>query len=324
MGGLVLTVGEGLGVLQPSGGGSLEAGDASVSTGGAEGNVAVGLARLGTPVRWAGRVGRDGIGRRVTGSLRREGVEVVAFEDAQAPTAFLVKESPAPGRTVVSYYRTACAGSRLSVDDVASLPLDDVAVVHVTGITLALSDSASAAIDALVQRARDNGALVSFDVNHRARLWGERDASAAYRRLAARSDIVFAGDDEAALLVGGTPEQMLEGIAAWGASEVVLKRGVQGALALIDGDLHRRAAVAVDVVDTVGAGDAFVAGYLAERLRGADAQSRLRLATLCGAAACRAPGDWEGAATRDEAVTIERAAAGRSPAQDDSGDPVIR
>lgn len=322
--GRVLTVGECLGVLQAGVGGSLAGGGVSVSTGGAEGNVAIGLARLGIPSRWAGRLGNDGLGRRVLDNFDANEVETVPFIDAELPTALLIKESPSPGRTVVSYYRSGCAGAALSVHDIARLALDDVALLHVTGITLALSDTAAGAISELVDRARATGVTVSFDVNHRARLWRGRDAAPAYRAIAERSDIIFAGDDEAALLADGSAEQMVQTLASWGASDVVLKLGVDGALALVDGNIHRREAVAVDVVDTVGAGDAFVAGYVAELLSGADPRARLRLATLCGAAACRVPGDWEGGASRAEAEQIERSAAGRTPDREGAGDPVTR
>ncbi|BDZ64086.1 sugar kinase [Agromyces mangrovi Wang et al. 2018] len=333
--GRVLTVGEGLAVLRARDIGSLvTVGDLVVGTGGAEGNVAIGLARLGTPVTWLGRVGDDGFGRRVVRELRAEGVDVVAPVDAGAPTGLLVKSTPAAGRTDVAYYRAGSAGSRLEASDLDAVDVAEFALVHVTGITPALSASASGAVDALVARAVAAGVPVSFDVNHRSSLWADADAAAErYRALAAQASVVFAGDDEAALLVGpGSPEELAERLAGLGPAEVVIKLGAEGALvrtgagAVDGGTRHdgraadsdgtpqvlRRAAVPVEVVDTVGAGDAFVAGYLAERVAGLPVAARLATAVRTGAAACTHPGDWEGAATRADL------------AQDVGGDPVRR
>ncbi|MGR0220108.1 sugar kinase [Agromyces sp. ZXT2-6] len=305
----VLTLGEALGVLRTRGVGSLaHESDLVVGTGGAEGNVAIGLARLGTPVTWLGRVGDDGLGARVVRELRAEGVTVVAPIDPAAATGLLLKETPAAGRTVVTYHRAGSAGSRLSPADLDGVDIRAYDLLHVTGITPALSETARATIDTAVDRARAVGVPVSFDVNHRSSLWQDADAaSAAYRSIARRADVVFAGADEAALVAGMTdatdasPADVARAIAAeLGPAEVVVKLGDAGAIALCDGEFAERAAVPVAVVDTVGAGDAFVAGYLAARVAGEPLAGRLDLAVRTGAAACTHPGDWEGVPTRRE------------------------
>jgi 2-dehydro-3-deoxygluconokinase len=288
----VLTLGEALGVLhtaEPI----AHAPHLRIGTGGSEANVAIGLARLGADVRWLGRVGDDGLGRRVVRELRAEGVQVAAVVDPAAPTGLLLKETDAAGRTEVVYHRRGSAGSRLSPEDLAEVDWSSVTHLHVTGITPALSASASAAVDAAMQRLE---APVSFDVNHRGRLWSAEAAAPVYRRLAARATIVFAGLDEAMLLVpeADGAEDAARRIAALGPVEVVIKLGADGALALVDGLVEQVAALPVHVVDTVGAGDAFVAGYLAERVLGRPTTARLATAAAAGAAACTHPGDWEG------------------------------
>jgi 2-dehydro-3-deoxygluconokinase len=123
-----------------------------------------------------------------------------------------------------------------------------------------------------------------------------------YRQIIPLADIVFAGSDEAEIAVGTSPsaEELGRRLAQLGPREVVIKLGAHGALALIDGDVYRQTAVPVAVVDTVGAGDAFVAGYLAEFVNQALPATRLETAAATGAFACLVPGDWEGFPRREE------------------------
>jgi 2-dehydro-3-deoxygluconokinase len=172
-------------------------------------------------------------------------------------------------------------------------------VLHVTGITPALSPSARAATFAAVEEAHGAGVPVSLDVNHRAALWTADEAGPVLAELAARADVLFAGEDEAGLLgAEGDAEAVVRRLAALGPAVAVLKRGARGALAALDGDLVHVPAHAVTAVDPVGAGDAFVGGYLAELLLGADAKTRLQTAAACGAFAVTVPGDWEGLPSR--------------------------
>lgn len=123
-----------------------------------------------------------------------------------------------------------------------------------------------------------------------------------YRDILAQADIVFAGDNEAAIAVGaGTdPADLAERIAAYGPRQVIIELGGEGAVALIDGELFHQAAVPIDALDTVGAGDAFVAGYLAELVLGRLPGERLETAGRTGAFACLVPGGWEGFPRRHE------------------------
>lgn len=303
-GGRVVTLGETMALLRPDEVGSIADIDRlRIGVGGAESNVAIGLARLGADVTWLGRVGADGFGERVVRELRGEGVDVIGVVDAEAPTGLMIKEHATTDSTrPVVYYRAGSAGSRLSAGDLPALGIPDATLLHVTGITPALSESAQDAVLTAIGIATDAGVPISFDVNHRAPLWRDRDAVETYRAIAGRSTIVFAGLDEAGLLIGDELDAgaAAEAIAELGPSQVVIKLGADGCLALIDGELHEVPAVAVQVVDTVGAGDAFVAGYLAELLAGRPAEARLATAVTTGAFACTSPGDWEGFPRRDQ------------------------
>lgn len=144
--------------------------------------------------------------------------------------------------------------------------------------------------------------LVSFDLNCRAALWSEERAGAAYSAIRAKSDVVFAGDEEAAIAVGPSedPIELARRIAELGPRQVIIILGEAGAVAPIEGNDYQRDAIKVPVVDTVGAGDAFDAGYIAELLNGLDPHQRLDTAVRNGAFACMVPGDWEGMPRREE------------------------
>ncbi len=305
----VVTLGESMGLILGDGVGGWEhQSQARVATGGAEGNTAIGLARLGVPVTWLGRVGDDALGRRVVGDLRSEGVDVLARIDGGAPTGLMLKSTPRAGATTVDYYRRGSAGSRLAAADLDELPLGAGDILHVTGVTLALSESAREAVIVAVDRARSVGALVSFAVNHRSRLWGHAEAVEAYAYVVARADIVFASDDEARMLhPHPAPEDLARALADAGPAEAIVTLGSEGAVAFIDGERRRVAALPITAVDTVGAGDAFAAGYLSERFAGSDATTRLNTAARAGAYACLHPGDWQGGIRRSELHGAESA-----------------
>lgn len=307
----ILTFGETMGLVRASDLGGWETvSNAQVSIGGADSNVAIGLRRLGVDAAWVGRVGDDALGRRVEREIRAEGVRTRAVVDPDRPTGLMLKERRTPTHSRVSFYRSDSAGSRLRADDIRDEDIATADVVLVNGVTASLSESAQNATLSVLERARRLGTTIAFDVNHRASLWVDRDPHPLYHRIASHADLVFAGDDEARLVTGAilqTPEAVATAVADLGPSEVVLKNGAAGARSLVDGRLFRREAIPITPVDTVGAGDAFVAGYLAARLDGASVDDRLRMGVRCGAFACLSPGDWEGLPRRSDLRLLEAA-----------------
>jgi len=172
--------------------------------GGAESNVAIAVRRLGGPATWIGRVGDDELGELVLAQIRAEGVDVGhAVVDAGAPTGLMIKSRRTATVTRVAYYRSGSAGSRLAPSDVPADVVRGAGVLHVTGITPALSASAREATFAAVEEARAARVPVTLDVNHRAALWGADEAASVLTDLAARVDVLFAGEDEAELLLSG-------------------------------------------------------------------------------------------------------------------------
>ncbi|HEY0444245.1 MAG TPA: sugar kinase [Candidatus Limnocylindrales bacterium] len=306
----VVTLGECLIALVASATGPLtEATTFERHVAGAEANVAVGLARLGHSVEYAGRVGADGFGTTILRKLRGEGVGVSALRvDPTASTGIMVRERRALGPAQVLYYRAGSAGSMLALEDVdGAAPLFEGARwLHVTGITPALSASARAAVERAAEHARAAGMTVSLDLNFRRRLWSEADAAPVFRTLAASADVVFGDADEAVVALGlpaDTPaEKLARGLVGLGAATAVIKTGADGAVAATrDGIVVRSPALPVrQVVDPVGAGDAFAAGFIAATLEGQHLETAMRTGNACGAAALSALGDMTGLPDRAE------------------------
>ncbi|GII64034.1 sugar kinase [Sphaerisporangium krabiense] len=304
----VLTLGEAMACLRADGQVKL-GGTARISVAGAEANVAIGLSRLGHDAAFVGAVGPDQFGELVRRTLRAEGVGVQALRSDPAPTGIVVFEQRVAGVTRVDYHRHGSAGGRLAVSDVEDAFAALTApprILHVTGVTPALGEGPALAVRAAVRLARAAGARVCLDVNHRGRLWSEDRARRVLTGLAAEADLVIASEDELALVSAGDDEPCrVRSLLAGTATEVVVKRGAAGATAYTaDGELSRPARP-VTAVDTIGAGDAFVAGYLSGLLDGLPPAERLARAITTGAFAVAGHGDWEGLPTRAELPMLD-------------------
>lgn len=298
----VVTVGETMALMRSSAIGSLaHLPTVDVGLGGAESNLAIGLRRLGVSSAWVSRVGEDPLGARVVREIRGEGVEVHCATDPERPTGLMVKSRPTAATTRVDYYRSGSAAAALSPSDLPSGLIEQAELLHLTGITSLLSASAHAAVLAAVQKAVEAGVRVSLDVNYRSRLGSREHLTARLSEILPHVNVLFGGPEELSILIPGldeaSPEALLRALAGEG-RQVVAKLGPDGAAALADDRIHEAPGLVVDAVDTVGAGDAFVAGYLSALLEGLDVPERLARANACGALACTSPGDWEGAPHR--------------------------
>lgn len=270
---------------------------------GAELNVAVGLARLGHRCAWLGRVGDDAFGEDVIAVLRAEGIDATGVVvDPGAPTGLLVRDRHGERRVRVHYHRAGSAGSRLAPADLDIRRLAAARLVHLTGITPALSASARAATFAAADAAHAAGVPLSFDVNFRARLWDEDVALPVLRDLAARASIVLASAAEASWLSGhAEPAAAAHWFGERGAGLVAIRRGAAGAHVRSGSEAAEVPAFPVAApVDPVGAGDAFTAGFLSAWLRGDDPRACGRAGAAAGAACVQVPGDLDGLPTRAE------------------------
>jgi 2-dehydro-3-deoxygluconokinase len=264
---------------------------------GAESNLAIALSRLGHAAGWFSRVGDDEFGRAVVFRIRGEGVDTShVMSDPGAPTGLVIRERREAGPIEQVYYRRGSAASRLSPADLDAAYLSGASFLHLTGITPALSPSCRETVFAAAEMARAAGVKVVLDPNYRSKLWDPPEAREVLRTLASHCDILLPGMDEAQMMTGlSDPEMAARELQSLGPPLVVIKLGAQGALALdVAGHLTRAPAVQLErIVDPVGAGDAFAAGFLSGLLRGFGLAEALGLANRCGALAMMSPGDME-------------------------------
>ena len=271
---------------------------------GAESNVAVGMCRLGGSAGFISRVGDDEFGRLIQMRLRGEGVDVSRLVfDASAPTGLIVRERREVGPVDVLYYRRGSAASRMAPVDLDPEYVASGRYLILSGITPALSASCRETVFAAAEMARAAGVTVVLDPNMRFKLWSRDEARTVIRDLAAHADMVLPGLEEAEMLTGETDARAAAtALLALGPRMVVVKLGERGALGA-DGRraLSRRPAYAIPrVVDPVGAGDAFAAGFLTGQVRGMDLADSLALGNRCGAMAMLVPADQEGLPRWDE------------------------
>lgn len=290
----LVTVGELLAVIEPADAGSGLAGAQSLrkSTGGAEVNVALTLARLGHHVGWVGAVGDDPFGRDGVSTLRGAGVDVSrVVVDRSAPTGVYFKEVLPLGELANHPYRAGSAASQVNVGDLDVDFLLSGRVLHLTGITALISESGRELISHLALRAREAGVHLSVDANIRYRLLRDRKPAEVLEPLLSSADTLFVSAAEARLLLGtDDPVQIQAQLASLNLT-TVLVHNQYGARAITRDDIVCVAARAVVVVDPTGAGDAFAAGYLSGWLDGSPMAERLRRGEACAAYAVLSRGD---------------------------------
>lgn len=264
-----------------------------VQLGGAEANVLAVGARLGLRTAWISAVPDNPWGARVRRELTAHGVDcrhVRVLPEARLGLYF-VEYGAAPRPVRVLYDRRDSAFARLGPDDVDWEPVRAARLVHLTGITPALGDGPRG----LALRALRDAPAVSFDVNYRAALWSAGDARAFAEGVLPRARYVFLGLAEATTVFGLPPEPdaILDTIARLAPrATVALLQGQEGCSVLDGGRVWRPTRrLAVQVVDPIGAGDAFVGGFLWAALGGRDVQTAVDVGTVVAALKCSTWGD---------------------------------
>lgn len=264
----VATFGETLLRISVPPGIALETADrADLHAAGSESNVAAALSGLGRHVAFASRLPDSPPGRRIANSLRRAGIDLshLTWCDSGRVGTFYVELTPPPAAVRVIYDRADSCATRLSPENIDFDRLLNTRVLHLSGITPALSGSCRAATQAAVQQARRRGVPVSFDINYRRKLWPPDDARDVLLPLVKDAALLFVAESDSAevFCLDGTSEKRLTALVEMtGAARVVLTIGSDGLLAWDGGQVHHQPARPTPIIDRLGAGDALAAGVI--------------------------------------------------------------
>ena len=244
-----------------------------VEIGGTESNVAVALARLGIMAGWISKLVENPWGLRIAGELRRHGVDtsrIIWTQEGRVGTMFVEPGvKPRPAEDV--YDRANSAASTMRFED---LDLDYILAarhVHLTGITMALSDSCRDMVTKVAAEVRKAGRTVSFDVNYRQRLWSAEKAKRAVDSVLKDVNLLISTLDDVRKVFNLTdsPQDVCKKLhETYGCPWIIITLGGEGAIGLFDGEIKRVDGYELEVIDRIGAGDAFAAGAIYGFLNG--------------------------------------------------------
>lgn len=303
----VVGFGEAMVLLQPAAGDALaHAPTLEAHVAGAELNLCAAVARLGGRTALCSRVGCDPHGDRVWAAVAGLGVDTALLARApDRPTGVFFRDHAADGSRRVHYYRAGSAAAGMSPDDAARGLATRPRTVVVSGLTIALGPGPERMVRAVCADARQAGSAVVLDANLRPQLGDVSRVAAAVDDCLPDVDLLLLGTDEAAILFGSEdPATVYAAARARGVEEVALKGGADGCW-YDDGGVPRHLpTAAAEVVDPVGAGDAFGGGYLAARLAGASAAGAAWLGSRLAAGVVARTGDTTGLPDPDTAAML--------------------
>ena len=282
--------------------------------GGAPANVAVGLQRLGAQTEFWGAVGDDPFGEFLRATVQSEGVDVSHLQTRPERTTIAFVATLASGNKEICFYRNPGADAHFDIAQIGDDAFNGADIFHCGSVSLSLEPSRSAQFE-LAKSARAAGALVSFDPNWRPSLWDDFDAARdLIWRMIPLSDIVKVADEEWEFVTGTS--DFAEGAAKireLGPKLVVMTRGAQGASWNCAAGQGEVAGFAAKAIDTLGAGDSFVAGMLhqvgvaaaLDAVLNADSLNQiLRFANACGAIATQKAGAIPALPTRADVESL--------------------
>ncbi|MEK8133049.1 sugar kinase [Paenibacillus filicis] len=298
----IITFGETMALMMPDNTKGIEySSHFHSSFGGAESNVAIGVSRLGHRVGWFGRLGKDPLGQMIFKKIRGEGIDVSRAElTTEAPTGLILRQV-VNGKSSVYYYRKGSAASFMRPEHLDEAYIKQAKYLHVTGITMALSESARETVREAVRLAKKHGVKVCFDPNLRLKLWTIEEARGVLLDMAAQADYFLPGLDELKLLYETENEDEIFAKLRELPGRSIVKGG-DDVTYVVEPDSVTEVPYfkAETVVDTVGAGDGFCAGFFAGLLKGYELPEAVRLGNLVGCMVVQTEGDWEGIPTWEQ------------------------
>lgn len=273
----LVTFGEAMLRLSPPAGERIESADTlQCRTAGAESNVAIAAARLGTETAWLSKLPDSVLGRRVAGDVRSHDVDVrVVWSDEGRQGTYYLEPGGEPRGSTVIYDRADAAVTTAERGELDTDAVSNADVFFTTGITPALSETLFETTEALL----DQCSTAGFDLNYRSKLWSPATARAAYNELLPAVDLLFAPERDCReiLDIDGSPAEIADTLRSqYDCETVVLTRGEAGALAHTGSEIVEQPVVEADTVEPIGTGDAFVGAYLSRSVRGESTATALR------------------------------------------------
>lgn len=274
--------------------------------GGAELNFAIGCSRLGLKAGWVSRLGNDEFGRHILNFVRGEGIDTsnVKLVDGY-PTSLNFKEISEDGSGRTFYYRDNSPTTTLTVDSLDESFIKEAKILHITGVFPAVNKEKNIRLlKEAAQMAKKHGVRISLDPNIRLRLWKKEEVKKALTEFLPFVDIFLTGIEEAEILFGTTdPKEIIEIGKTYGISYIAIKQGADGSIGWNNGEYIESPPVkAKKVVDTVGAGDGFDAGFVYGVLQEWPLEKILRFANTVGSIVVSVTGDNEGLPYLDEVL----------------------
>lgn len=303
----IITIGDAMITFDPSQKGPMKfASSFERKVGGAEFNFAIGCSRLGLNTGWISRLGNDEFGRYIYNFARGEGIDVSSVKLMDGyPTSLNFKEVMEDGTGRTFYYRANSPMNTLTVETLNEESIKNAKLLHVTGVFPAVDPSKNVEImKRAVKVAKENGVLVSFDPNIRLKLWSRKEAKDALIQILPDIDMILTGVDEAELLLGvSETQEIIEQCISYGIDTVAIKQGENGASGYHRGEYKELPATKPKkIVDTVGAGDGFDAGFVYGILNQWPLEKTLRFANTIGSMVVSVYGDNEGLPYLDEVL----------------------
>lgn len=295
----VITIGDAMITLNPSSTGPMRfVPSFDRKVGGAELNLAIGCARLGLNTGWISRLGNDEFGKYIFNFVRGEGINVseVKLVDGY-PTSLNFKEILEDGSGKTFYYRSNSPTTTLTEESLVESYFENTKLLHITGVFIAIEKEKNLrVIKEAIKLAKKHGLLISFDPNIRLKLWSKEEAKMTLSEILPNVDILLTGVDEAELLLGvSEPKKIIDESKKLGISYIGIKQGENGSVGYHSGKYIEAPPVKPKkVVDTVGAGDGFDAGFIYGVLNGWSLEKTLHFANTIGSMVVSVSGDNEG------------------------------
>lgn len=244
-----------------------------VRTAGTESNTMVALARMGFRTAWVSRLTDNPLGRRIAFDIGRHGVDVsrIIWTGEGRNELFFVEYGARPRPIKVIYDRWPSAAASMSLADLDQDYILSGRVLHLTGILAALSPDCAGLVLELLKKAGQAGVVTSFDLNYRARLWPPQRAKKVLEPMLELADLIFITQEDTVGVLGrgeGAEEAVAAIQARYKPRAVVMTLGSKGGLAFDGREFLAVKGYEVEILDRLGAGDAFSAGVLAGFLEG--------------------------------------------------------